>query len=32
MKVVKARELWNTLMTSQIETGTPYITFKDATN
>jgi ribonucleoside-diphosphate reductase alpha subunit len=31
-KVVKARELWNAIMESQIETGTPYILYKDAAN
>jgi ribonucleoside-diphosphate reductase alpha chain len=31
-KLVKARELWNTILESQIETGTPYILYKDAAN
>lgn len=31
-KVVKARDLWNTILESQIETGTPYILYKDAAN
>jgi ribonucleoside-diphosphate reductase alpha subunit len=31
-KVVKARDLWNAIMESQIETGTPYILYKDAAN
>ena len=31
-KVVKARKLWETILESQIETGTPYIGFKDAAN
>ncbi len=31
-KVVKARELWNAVLESQIETGTPYILYKDAAN
>jgi ribonucleoside-diphosphate reductase alpha subunit len=31
-KVVKARELWNTVLESQTETGTPYILYKDAAN
>lgn len=29
---VKARAIWQLIMESQIETGTPYITFKDAVN
>lgn len=29
---VKARELWNAILGSQIETGTPYILYKDAAN
>src|SRR5690606_20014602 len=29
-KTVKARELWNAILESQIETGTPYILYKDA--
>ncbi|MFI5217879.1 MAG: ribonucleoside-diphosphate reductase subunit alpha [Bacteroidia bacterium] len=31
-KSVKARELWSAILESQIETGTPYILFKDACN
>ncbi len=31
-KVVKAQELWFRILDSQIETGTPYILFKDAAN
>lgn len=31
-KTVKARELWNAIITTQIETGTPYICYKDACN
>jgi ribonucleoside-diphosphate reductase alpha chain len=31
-KVVKARDLWNAVMESQTETGTPYILYKDAAN
>ncbi|MEQ9065033.1 MAG: ribonucleoside-diphosphate reductase subunit alpha [Vicingaceae bacterium] len=31
-KTIKARELWNAVMESQIETGTPYILYKDACN
>lgn len=31
-KTVKARELWNTIIATQIETGTPYICYKDACN
>ena len=31
-KVVKAQELWFAILDSQIETGTPYILFKDAAN
>jgi ribonucleoside-diphosphate reductase alpha subunit len=31
-KVVKAREVWNAILESQIETGTPYILYKDAAN
>jgi Ribonucleotide reductase, alpha subunit len=27
---VKARELWKEIISSQIETGTPYICYKDA--
>ena len=31
-KVIKARKLWEDILTAQIETGTPYIGFKDAVN
>ncbi len=31
-KTVKARDLWGAIMESQIETGTPYILYKDAAN
>ncbi|KAJ0458218.1 putative ribonucleoside-diphosphate reductase [Helianthus annuus] len=31
-KVVQAQDLWFTIMTSQIETGTPYMLFKDTCN
>lgn len=31
-KVVKAQELWFQILESQIETGTPYILYKDAAN
>ena len=31
-KQVKARKLWNAILTSQIETGTPYMLYKDAAN
>jgi ribonucleoside-diphosphate reductase alpha subunit len=31
-RVVKARQLWSEILTAQIETGTPYILFKDAAN
>ena len=31
-KVVSARELWHKILESQIETGTPYILYKDAAN
>ena len=32
IKTVKARELWEKVLTSQIETGTPYMLYKDAAN
>ncbi len=32
IKVVKARTVWEAILTSQMETGTPYIGFKDAVN
>lgn len=31
-KTIKARELWNKILESQIETGTPYMLYKDAAN
>lgn len=31
-KMVKAREIWSKILESQIETGTPYILYKDAAN
>jgi len=31
-KKIKARELWAKILESQIETGTPYVLFKDAAN
>jgi len=31
-KTIKARDLWSSIMESQIETGTPYILYKDAAN
>ena len=31
-KVVKARELWGKILDAQIETGTPYILYKDSAN
>lgn len=31
-KVVKARTLWQAILQSQIETGTPYVLYKDACN
>ena len=30
--MIKARLLWNAILTSQIETGTPYLLYKDACN
>jgi ribonucleoside-diphosphate reductase subunit M1 len=32
IKVVRARELWSAITTAQIETGTPYLLFKDTVN
>ena len=32
LKVIKARVVWEAILTSQMETGTPYIGFKDAVN
>ncbi len=31
-KTIDARELWNAILESQIETGTPYMLYKDAAN
>lgn len=31
-KTIKARELWNKILESQVETGTPYILYKDSIN
>lgn len=31
-KTVKAREVWNKILESQVETGTPYILYKDSIN
>ena len=31
-KVVKARDVWNAMIKSQVETGTPYMLYKDACN
>lgn len=31
-KTIKARDLWNKILESQIETGTPYMLYKDAAN
>jgi ribonucleoside-diphosphate reductase alpha chain len=31
-KVVKAREVWSKMLTSQLETGTPYMLYKDRAN
>lgn len=31
-KVVKAQDIWNAIIESQIETGTPYMLYKDAAN
>lgn len=32
IKVIKAREIWNKILVSQIETGMPYMGYKDAVN
>jgi len=32
LKVIKARELWFKILDSQMETGTPYLLYKDAAN
>jgi ribonucleoside-diphosphate reductase alpha subunit len=31
-RVVKARDIWNAMIKSQVETGTPYMLYKDACN
>ena len=31
-KIIKARELWSSILEAQIETGTPYMLYKDACN
>ena len=31
-KVLKARQVWDSVLRSQIETGTPYMLYKDAAN
>ena len=31
-KVIQARDLWNTIIDSQIETGTPFMLYKDSAN
>ena len=31
-KVLKARDVWNAILKSQVETGTPYMCYKDAVN
>jgi ribonucleoside-diphosphate reductase alpha chain len=31
-KTIKAQKLWDAILTSQIETGTPYLAYKDASN
>jgi len=31
-KTIKARDLWNAILESQVETGTPYLLYKDAAN
>jgi ribonucleotide reductase alpha subunit len=31
-KVIKARDLWSKILESQVETGTPYILYKDSVN
>jgi len=31
-KTIKAREVWNAILKSQIETGTPYMSYKDSVN
>ena len=32
VRQVRARDLWNAILESQIETGTPYMLYKDAAN
>ena len=31
-RTIRARDLWNAIMTAQVETGTPYLCFKDTFN
>ena len=31
-KTIKARELWDKILESQVETGTPYVLYKDSAN
>ena len=31
-KTIKARELWSDIIEAQVETGTPYMLYKDACN
>ena len=32
MRTIKARDLWNKILDAQVETGTPYMLYKDACN
>jgi ribonucleoside-diphosphate reductase alpha subunit len=32
VRVVKARDVWNAMLKSQVETGTPYMSYKDSVN
>ena len=32
IKTIRARELWQKILSSQVETGTPYMLYKDAAN
>ena len=32
IKTIKARDIWNEIINSQIETGMPYMLYKDAVN
>jgi ribonucleoside-diphosphate reductase alpha subunit len=32
VRVVKARDIWNAMLKSQVETGTPYMCYKDSAN